>query len=142
MYEPSPKHSRLTKKVSRLLSEWMPFCPFLWEWQITVKAVEKVHDEIDACLAVEYAEYNMSANILVGLDALELSDYELEEGLLHEICHIFMHEVSMVFNNELKTLGGNPKYEHSAWQDAEERACWRFARMHMLRKTNENKNRN
>jgi hypothetical protein len=125
-YVPTYKHKQLCKKVTRIANKYRAHMSFLWEWEGEVIPVDTLEHDVWMC--VETQELIKRNTIMVAKNCLELSNYDLELTVVHEICHIFLRDLYISHVNELSRAKVEEDYHNSSWGQNEEVACWRFAK--------------
>lgn len=120
-------HHQTCKQVAALMRAYRPLVHWLWEWKIDVVPGEINLDEPTSSMSIHYENYSLDADLVIRPAAIKLTAEDLELAFLHELGHLLFVEIIMAHQNLVAAAGGTAMYV-GAWKDAEERACWRFAR--------------
>lgn len=118
---PTPEHDRACKRAKRLLDQWKKRLPWLWEFEGTVTAVPEQEGDFE--MSVAYTCYSFTADLQVQPSAGLLSAELFERTVLHEMAHVLLHEMGMAHRD------ATGHEDSPAFFNAEERVCWRIARV-------------
>lgn len=112
-------HDAVCRRVEQIIAKWRPRMAWLHEFELKISPIPWECDDYE--MSVQYTSFSFTAEFLVQPQAAKLSRKELERTVLHELTHILLHEMGMAHRD---TSPANPAYEN-----AEERVCWRVAKM-------------